>query len=1013
MNAKQKDHSSQAIDEPIICSAYEEPTEHWSRDRMTRIATREKFRRPAGYWYKTEESKTGAAQGDLIAEDRQDLPIVNRLREDVRNWREGGYPNASHITKHLLAHWTNSARPRRLFFCQREAVETIIYLAEVRIPKQPQSVGGHKCVLSASDLKKLLAGESLQAKTDGSYTQSLLDQPEDQALPGLVRFGCKMATGSGKTLVMAMLIAWALCNRSSGSSTLEFPRAILVCCPNLTVKRRLDVLRPGGEDNYYDKFDLIPPGYPSLPRGRVLVINWHAMLPASSHREGNATYDVINKGTESSEAFARRLLGDLFERLPIMVLNDEGHHCWRPKLPCLNDMSHEEKEKFKEEQREATVWMDGLDKINSVAASNSHNGIAFCVDMSATPFYIRGSGYQEGWPFPWLVSDFGLVDAIESGIVKIPRIPIQDTTGQPEPRYFRLWQHIMKELRLPEDKEDAPYKDAKKIYEKADAALKQIAGQWLERFEYSQNTKEGQDKTSPVLIVVCSDTNIAKEFFEKISGERVIEGKTVYGQSEVFDQFTNTQDRKYTIRIDSNALDEAGTGADKQLRDIVATVGKAGQPGEHIRCVVSVSMLTEGWDANNVTQILGVRAFKSQLLCEQVVGRGLRRMDCVPDPDTGLLTAEYVDVYGIPFSVVPYKGRVPDAKQPEDKPLYHVFAMKEREDMEMFFPLINGYLFNLEKNLVRCNFDQLSTFTISRTAEPEATVVQPPLDDGGPRPINTPLSTERQSRQKYYEKTHINTIMFLLAREIVDELISYSIQDNKKEEWGELSRPLLYPQVYAIVKEYVSSKIDFNGMNACELGIKRNFNSVRKNLLEAIVPDEYKGETPLLPHFILGRRIGTTQDVNFKTSQECHVTKYSHINLVTLDSGWEGSASAMLEQAADDGLIHHYARINRNTGFTIPCGTMGNGDYSYIPDFLVRMANPKGDPWTLILEIKGLETEKDRIKHSAAHKWVAAVNNWGELGQWGFHVCYDPNKLSRELKKLYKNGPDTRPNQTA
>lgn len=1013
MIRKREGHSIQDIGEPIICSAYEVPTEHWSRDRKDGAVTREKFRRPAGYWYKTEESKTGASQGDLIAEDRQELPVVNQLRKDVKWWRENGYPNASSITKHLLAYWTNSARARRLFFCQREAVETIIYLAEVRFPKQPERVGGRKCNLSKADLQKLLAGEPLQAKTDGSYSQSLLDKPENDALPGLIRLGCKMATGSGKTLVMAMLITWALCNRTSNSSSLEFPSAVLVCCPNLTVKRRLDVLRPGGRDNYYDKFDLVPSRYPSLPRGRVLVINWHVLKAASPHKDGDTTHDVIEKGEESPEAFARRILGDLFERRPIMVLNDEGHHCWRPKARPLDDASKEEQEMIERERKEATVWVEGLDKINSVAASKNRSGINFCVDMSATPFYIKGSGYQEGQPFPWLVSDFGLVDAIESGIVKIPRIPIEDTTGELEPRYFRLWHHIMKELRLSEGKADMPRKNARKIYEKADAALKQIAGQWLERFEYIQEGSEGQDKTPPVLIVVCSNTNIAKEFYSRISGERIEGGKIIYGQRGVFPEFINTEERKYTIRIDSNALDEAGANADEELRSIVSTVGKKGQPGEHIRCVVSVSMLTEGWDANNVTQIFGLRAFESQLLCEQVVGRGLRRMDYVPDPKTGLLTAEYVDVYGIPFSVVPYKGRVITAKVEGDRPQHHIFAKEERRSMEMFFPLVDGYLFNLDKNLIRCNFDDLKILEIDRTTEPDATVVQPPPDDGGPRSIKASFNTERQDRQKYYDRTHINAIMFYLTQSIVDELISYSIQGNDKRNWGALSRPLLFPQVYAIVKQYVADKVDFNDMNMCELGIEKYFNCARQSLLEAIVPDEHKGETPLQPRFSSTKKIGSTHDVDQKTVRECYETKHSHINLVALDSGWEKSASVILDQLADTGLVNHYARIYEQMDFTIPCGTIGDDGYNYMPDFLVSISAPKGEDWTLILEIKGREDEKRGIKHAAAKRWVAAVNNWGELGKWGYHVCYNPNKLAQELKELHKKGPNTQPNQTA
>ena len=366
------------------------------------------------------------------------------------------------------------------------------------------------------------------------------------------------------------------------------------------------------------------------------------------------------------------------------------------------------------------MWVQGLDKINQ------SSGVKFCVDLSATPFYIKGSGHPEGSPFPWLVSDFSLVDAIESGIVKIPRLPVDDNTGKPEPRYFRLWKTIVDEL---QPGEKLPGKVGKPkpevIWEKAESALQTLAGQYKERFGYIEESSEGHDKTPPAMIIVCDNTDIAKVFFEKISGETTREDvvedngsrkrgrkrkKTVteYGDGQVFSElFSNRENDVRTLRIDSKMLADAesgkAAGAAEDLRRIVDTVGKPGEPGEQLRCVVSVQMLNEGWDANNVTHILGLRAFESQLLCEQVVGRGLRRMDYTPNPDTGMLTEEYVDVYGIPFSVIPYKGRPNGTKTPIDKPNNHVHAMPEREHLEIRFPVLEGYTFALKKNLIKAD----------------------------------------------------------------------------------------------------------------------------------------------------------------------------------------------------------------------------------------------------------------------------------------------------------------------
>ncbi len=265
----------QPVNKPILCSPYEEPSEHWVYDRATGEPSRMSGRRPASYWYKTQ--RTGSAQAELFAEEeRDDLPLVNALREDVKRWRQANYENATPVTKQLLTYWTRTDRARRLFFCQREAVETIIYLTEIWASGRRTRWNP---TFDVDDYRRLLTGEkpSFVTQTRGNTFPTLVDTPHELGLPSLTRYGCKMATGSGKTVVMAMLIAWALCNRGRVPADDRFPSAALVVCPNLTIKERLQVLRPDNQDGtYYDEFDLVPSQLrPLLSAGKVLVTNWH------------------------------------------------------------------------------------------------------------------------------------------------------------------------------------------------------------------------------------------------------------------------------------------------------------------------------------------------------------------------------------------------------------------------------------------------------------------------------------------------------------------------------------------------------------------------------------------------------------------------------------------------------------------------------------------------------------------------------------------------------------------
>ncbi|HEY9086681.1 MAG TPA: DEAD/DEAH box helicase family protein [Anaerolineaceae bacterium] len=1001
----------QPVERPILSSPYQEPPEHWVYDTSTGEAKKMTGRRPASYWYKSHRSYNNQQMmlAGFAEEIREDLPLVNALRRDIRRWRESKYEGATEISKELLRYWQREDRQRRLFFCQIEAVETVIYLNEIWLAnRRPR-------------FKSAMEGLDLEV---------LKDTPADPTLAALTRLGLKMATGSGKTVVMAMLAAWTFCNRARVPSDERFPSAVLVVCPNLTIKERLQVLRPENENNYYTAFDLAPARLrESLSRGKVFITNWHLFAPESEHAEGGKTYAVVNKGEESPEAFAKRVLGDLSERGKILVFNDEAHHAWRPRLMLDNG---ERSTTQSEEVEEATVWVNGLDTINKAV------GIRFCVDLSATPFYIGGSGYTEGAPFPWLVSDFGLVDAIESGIVKIPRLPVSDTTGQPEAQYFRLWKHVNDQLQPGEkgSRTRRPKPDA--IYREAEPALNTLAGQWVQRFKQVQEASNAQDRTPPVMIIICDNTDIAEVFYRHISGEDVIEviadepnpdtsddeeeaeetekqpargkkpkTKVVYGTGSVFPEyFSNRPGFTPTIRIDSKLLAQAESEdpntsrleAARLLREVVSTVGKQGQPGEQVRCVISVAMLNEGWDANNVTHIFGLRAFDSQLLCEQVVGRGLRRMDYTPDPATRWLTEEYVDIYGVPFSLIPFKGRDTKQAAPEDRIKNHVRALPERSAYEIRFPNVEGYVFALKHNLITADVSKITPLAIEPEIEPTSVFVKPRVGyKVGASNLSGPGEFEEQNREAYYNTTHLQTIEFEIARQIVQLMVGDHQQDihpasNSDPRLRLQSRHQLFPQVLRIVHEYVSSRISFRGVDPRELGQQKYFQRVVERLLTAIRPDDRQGEAPLLP--ILNRYIpiSSTAGVDFKTTKPVFMTQFSHINAVAADTArWEQSAAFRLEQAANQGVVSCYAR-NDQMGFTIPYEFLG-GSHQYEPDFLVRLANGV----TLIVEIKGLEDEQDRAKHEAANRWISAINNWGKLGTWGFHVNRDPQMLRQEI----------------
>lgn len=579
------------IDRLVINPPYEEPVHYWSYERETREFTLKDGRRPAGYVRASESSKSFDDPGEFI-----ELPLVNQIRPRVKAWRDADYPGATGITKHLLKHWWDPEQresDRRFFFCGLEAIETLIWLTEAP---------------AADRVGIEIPGDG------GDFT----------------RLCSKMATGSGKTIVMAMLIAWQVINKVTYPQDKRFSKNILVIAPGLTVKNRLQVLVAGSPGNYYAEFRIVPPGLEDkLRQGqtcRVLVRNWHT-LDWETEEQIRKKRGVDKRGAKSDEAYVRDVLGEMASAQNIVVINDEAHHAWRvPPKVRIPGVSREELE-------EATKWVGGLDRIHRA------RGILTCFDLTATPFAPTGKKSGEETLFGWIVSDFGLNDAIESGLVKTPRVVVRDD-GKLTSKYKSRFYHIYMD---PDVKAD--------LNRKADPQTTLpdlvvngyyfLGKDWLETAKKWR--EEGVD-TPPVMITVANRTETAARVQYAFAHSKVrieelcVPEKILHIDSKVLDE-AEAQEEPVTIEVtETDAEDENGDEAAngplrklskkdraELLRRTVDTIGRQGQPGEQIQKVISVGMLSEGWDVKTVTHVMGLRAFTSQLLCEQVVGRGLRR----------------------------------------------------------------------------------------------------------------------------------------------------------------------------------------------------------------------------------------------------------------------------------------------------------------------------------------------------------------------------------------------------
>ena len=717
---------------PILNSPYRAPELHHPLDPNGQPLEGEprQGRRPSRFIVPVPASrkKASAAQASLDLETYTENALINEIRGYVDRWRSLRNPadwGVTAVSQRLLEHWRHHefVGPQP-FFCQIEAVETIIWLTEVA-PKRAASKG-------------------------------LLDQiakANEEANPELFRLALKMATGSGKTTVMAMLIAWQAVNAARKDSK-DFSRAFLIVTPGITIKDRLRVLLPSEPDNYYETREIAPPEMlPEIRRAEIVITNYHAFqhretlaLPkvARSFLQGNDPEPL--KTTETDAEMLERACGKLLNYDRVNVINDEAHHCYRHKVGADAEgaLTGDDKKEAAENEEAARLWINGIEALDRKLSK----GVRAVYDLSATPFFLRGSGYPEGYLFPWVVSDFSLMDAIESGIVKLPRVPVSDNlVGVDTVVYRDLWKHIGKDL--PKTAAGAAKLSAFDLPPMLRTGLTTLYSHYAGEFERWERAGIG---VPPVFIVVCQNTAISKLVFEWIAGfERgdAEEGERAAFHAGHLELFRNYDDqggrlaRPRTLLIDSRQI-EAGDALDKGfreaagpeieqfkrelaaregagaaqgeaseaalLREVMNTVGRPGRLGEQIRCVVSVSMLTEGWDTNTVTHILGVRAFGTQLLCEQVVGRGLRRQSYDLNPETGLFDVEYADIMGIPFD---FAASPQVAKPTTPKPVTRVHAIKERAALEIVFPRVSGYRRDLPSEKLEAVFTEDSRLEIT------------------------------------------------------------------------------------------------------------------------------------------------------------------------------------------------------------------------------------------------------------------------------------------------------------
>jgi len=998
--------TTEFFERPILNSPYEEPKRHWalnSEGQPTQLIN--EYRRPADFVTPIPKARKSAkknqAEGQLAVEmdegtglstaDQQygkTAEIIRAVRQEVGEWRKqpkslwGVTPE----TARLLEYWRGGDfQNERPFFCQVEAAETAIWLAEVA----PNTARG----------KPILAQ---------------LKAANDEANPELFRIALKLATGAGKTTIMAMLIAWQTVNAVRHPNSKAFTSGFLIVTPGITIKDRLRVLRPNDPDNYYKTRQLVPMEmYEDLNKAKIVITNYHAFKRrevfeiskgGKDFLRGRTGDDIIT--TESEGQMLQRVVPELLRMKNVMVINDEAHHCYREKPvdPDENpdgDLKGEERKEAERNAEAARLWINGLEALNRKV------GVRTVLDLSATPFFLSGSGYVEGTLFPWVASDFSLMDAIECGIVKLPRVPIGDNVAAEDGPIFRnIWAHVGKDLPK-KGRITAGEYDPLKLPVKLQNAIEVLYGNYKKTFEL---WKESQIGVPPAFIIVCQNTSISKLVYDYVSGfERTAEdGTTVLenGRCELFRNFDengNPLPHMNTLLIDSQEI-ESGEAIDpgfrkllapeierfrrervertgrqesvddikdeEVLREVMNTVGKAGQLGANIRCVVSVSMLTEGWDANNVTHVLGVRAFGTQLLCEQVIGRALRRQSYDLNEE-GLFNVEYANVFGIPFD---FAAQAVTAAPQKPRQTVQVKAMRpERDHLEIKFPRVVGYKVDLPNDRLTANFNDDSKFVLS-----------PDLVGPASTDVSGIIGAKETFDLAHLKDTRRSTILYHLTQHLIYNHWRGAGEDPALNLFGEIKR---------LTAEWLDNYlVCTGGTYEAQLMYKQLADQACQRIAAAIVRSAATEERPVTVLLDSYNPEGSSANVRFTSSKSHHLTdpNKAHLNYHVLDSTWEGAFCRVAEAHPK---VLAYVK-NQNMGFEVPYRHLAENK-RYIPDFILLVDDGRGpaDPLHLIVEVKGFRGEDVKDKQAFTETyWVPGVNSLKTHGRWDFV----------ELKEIYE-----------
>lgn len=1031
------------VAEPIINPPYEEPSRHWKIHQHESPELIQSRREPT-YVY----LPPGRTANDDDDDEREvgyelKLETVALIRERLTDWRElalRGEGGVSRVTMELLQHWHREGRDTPLFFAQLEAAETIIFLTEARLDFR-----------QGLDIPLEEIGEK---KREDGFT-------------AFQRYCCQMATGTGKTMVMAMLAAWSILNKVANKSDGRFSDGVLVVCPNVTIRDRLAELNPRrAEASIYRTRDLVPPSrMPDLAKGRLFVTNWHVFEPRSTQAGGKVvkagkrvivretifigdktttargkrymTEDDLRKQEalnllqrkseerdaggslrkveiesekfiESDAALVRRVLGkELGSGKNILVFNDEAHHAYRlrPAQEAGDDIVGEDDEMAERFYREATIWVDGLDKVNR------RQGINFCVDFSATPYFLGQAGEDTNRIFPWTVSSFGLQDAIESGLVKIPQLAARDSSGEAVPGYFNIWKWILPKLTASE-------RGGKKAGAKPEAILKyahtpiaMMAGMWQ---ELHQETNSSEDRYQPVLIIICKTKKLASLTYDWIAEDSP---PTPSIPKAGLSELKNTLNQRNTICVYSDMQAEIESGVAKSdetrwMRFTLDTIGKEGwpqdrqgraqypegfaeladklgrdkhPPGRDIRCIVSVGMLTEGWDCNTVTHVIGLRPFMSQLLCEQVIGRGLRRIS-YEIGENGRLPEEIATVLGVPlsaFTVKVKKGK----KKTKETHRHHIYALPDRENFAITFPRVEGYYQSIKEGLI-CNPEVPPLAIIPDEIPPEVQMKSGLPSNTGMPSISGPGKLQ-EVRLTKFRQGRMQEKIYAMAGTLAEEYaqnVSCCLPPN-----------LLFQQLFQIVQMYIEQKVVAHPpADKKDAFLSPYYGWIVETLREHIRPDESAGDTPELPRYERQRGVGSTSEVDFYTKRSPYPVLKSHINAVVPapKGGLEKKAAYCLDTHSQ---VLAFAK-NEGMGFGIPY-FHNDQAHEYLPDFLVRFQGMKEEE-TLILETKSYPDDLQEIKKAAAKRWVDAVNADGRHGRWHYRMVGEAAKIGGVIEAL-------------